>query len=176
MTKRKRQHEKQGRYTDKDGYKKKKKVPKSHRPKTALVDDSVSSQPLIAQAIKQGWIGQDGQRWDTDITVKALQERSKKDGLNAKERALLAVINDMGGERAQQAVSNLIRMESQNQSDEHFVVTQATPELHVHGHRHQHTGSDDPEFAAVLAAIDDQLARRGIDATADQPLGDQASN
>ena len=164
MTKRARQGEKQGRQTDKDGYKTKKKVPAKRQPKTPLVDGK--SQPLIAHAVKQNWLDDDTDRWETDLTVKELQRREKENGLNAKERAMLAILTDLSGrdyKQRQQAVRNLISMESQNQSDQHFEVSQATPELHVHGHRHLNSPTYGTDAATIVEAIDSILTERGID-------------
>jgi hypothetical protein len=169
MTKRKTQGEKQGRQTNKDGYKTKKKVPRKRRPKTVLADGTGKSQPLIAQAIKQDWLGSDKSRWDTDIRIDEIQKRQKSAGLTAKERMLLACLTDAAADEPkyrQAAVTNFIKMEAQNQSDDHFEVQQATPELHVHGHRHEHSAGNGTDAASIVEAIDHILLERGIDPAA----------
>lgn len=162
MTKRKTQRVKGGRRTDKDGYKSKKKVPRKKQPPSELLDGK--SQPLISQAISQGWLD-DGNRWETEIRLADLQKRAKTNGLTGKERMILACLTDGGGDDPkyrQAAVANFIKMEAQNQADQHLVIQTATPELHVHGHRHDHTGSDGTDTATILAALDSELTRRGL--------------
>jgi hypothetical protein len=157
MTKRKTQGEKQGRQTNKDGYKTKKKVPPKRRPKTVLAEIP-GSQNLVSQAISGRWGDGDRDRWETDLLVEDLQKRQAARGLTVKERALLAVITDISGidsRQRQMAISNVLRMEAQNQLD------QPRPAVHIHGHKH--VLGNPEEIASILEAIDKELADRRDD-------------